>query len=438
MNLTIKINVENLNKIIWPMILLYMVKYFSLLTTKEAFLVYGVIVVMLIGFMKKIIAPRVRGLYLYLFVIGYTTAIGLISQTARNVARDLYYILPTIIMIIMGYYLFHFYKERLSITRTVVFAGAMMSTITFLKMFLDISVMSSFEGIRNNFDWCTYEIVIAFLVIFNCIFISKKRIFARWFQWYSLFIMLTNIILSLTRSAWVETAVGCLILLIVDMYAHRRYQKAMKTMGKVTLVMVLVMVFLIATAPQNITKEFVDKFAKTTEELNSEQEYKHIEDAINNWRGYEIHMAGEQFKKSNIAIELFGAGMGKGIHLEWIPYTWSDMVEFGQIPLLHNAYYTILPKAGILGVIALVWFMLGSVYTGFKYIKRKWSITTDIILLIAIEIVFLIQAYVVRGPIAQDVNLTWCLLVGWINAEIVNHRNVLNKEYREINTIQNV
>ena len=110
--------------------------------------------------------------------------------------------------------------------------------------------------------------------------------------------------------------------------------------------------------------------------------------------------------------------MGKGIALGFVPYTWKGMVENGEIPLLHNAYYTILPKGGLVGVIALIWFMFANIVTAFKVFKRKSNMKEELVLLVSISVVFLVQSYTVRGPVVQSANLSWALLIGWINAQI--------------------
>ena len=110
--------------------------------------------------------------------------------------------------------------------------------------------------------------------------------------------------------------------------------------------------------------------------------------------------------------------MGKGTHLKYVPYTWASMVQNSEIPILHNGYYTVLSKGGIVGMMALVWFMLSNVIVGLKLITKRKDIQGELLLLITIEFIFMIQTYVVRGPVAQNVNLVTAILVGWINADI--------------------
>ena len=74
---------------------------------------------------------------------------------------------------------------------------------------------------------------------------------------------------------------------------------------------------------------------------------------------------------SNFFEKIIGSGLGRGIHIDYIPYSWSEMVENNQIPLLHNGYYTVLIKIGILGVLALLTIFLSSLKKGIAGIKRR-------------------------------------------------------------------
>ena len=87
---------------------------------------------------------------------------------------------------------------------------------------------------------------------------------------------------------------------------------------------------------------------------------------MNNWRAYEMQAAIKQWISSNFFEKIIGSGLGRGIHIDYIPYSWSEMVENNQIPLLHNGYYTVLIKIGILGVLALLTIFL-------SYLKKRNS-----------------------------------------------------------------
>src|SRR5699024_3872077 len=121
--------------------------------------------------------------------------------------------------------------------------------------------------------------------------------------------------------------------------------------------------------------------------------------------------------------------MGSGIYLEYVPYTWKAMVEDNKIPLLHNGYYTILIKGGVIGIGALIWLMLGNVFLGFKLLKKRQDIKGELIIMIALEIIYLVLTAVVRGAVTQNINIVWTLLIGWISADISRKQKNLNNHF---------
>lgn len=418
MNPVIRINIDNFKKVLWTIILLGVARYYEWFSTNQIALVYVALLIIVIGFMKKIIVPNIWGLKLYLFFIVYSSVVGFLLYRTRSVVRDMYYVIPTVVLVILGYYIYCIYSKTKSIERTIVMLGTIFATLNFISMIKSPSSMSEFTTIRKTFSAGGYEILIAFLVLFLVMFIKKKRIFGKWFERYSFCIMLLDLLLTLARSVWIEAIIGCFVIIIVNAYFKHEFHSMITMLAKIVVISVIGIVVFFNFAPAEVTEEFTDKFAKSTEELDSKQEFDSTNDAINNWRAYEIQSAQKQWKESNVAVEIFGAGMGKGIALGFVPYTWKGMVENGEIPLLHNAYYTILPKGGLVGVIALIWFMFANIVTAFKVFKRKSNMKEELVLLVSISVVFLVQSYTVRGPVVQSANLSWALLIGWINAQI--------------------
>jgi hypothetical protein len=62
--------------------------------------------------------------------------------------------------------------------------------------------------------------------------------------------------------------------------------------------------------------------------------------------------------------------------------------------------------------------MLAGVVTGIRLLKKREDIQLELIILVVTSVVYMIHTYIVRGPVAQDVNITWSVLLGWINAKI--------------------
>ena len=106
--------------------------------------------------------------------------------------------------------------------------------------------------------------------------------------------------------------------------------------------------------------------------------------------------------------------MGKGVEIQYVPYSWAGVVDRNEIPLLHNGFYTMLIKGGIIGLAALLWLFMGNVKKGLYMSKHRADKVYSNIL-VAISVAAVANTYVVRGPIQQGTFLTWALLIGWIN-----------------------
>lgn len=425
MNLLIKIDLKNLKLMLWPVIVIFICESLDIFDTKVAFLIYLAMVAYLIFSLQKIVIPKIKGMWIYIFTIVYATIIGMILHGSRSVARDLYYVLPTLTLIILGYYLYMFYGSKTSLVKTLIVCGTFMSTCVWIKFLMNHSISDEYDRMKMILGEHSTEVLFIFGTMFFYMFIKQERLFNRFFRWYSFLIMLSQLALCMQRNIWASLLVGFVCTAVMTI--KKEYRRRMVRLG-ITIAIsatIVVSVFFII-APEKVTETIMDKNSRTIEEINSDIEYKNVDDAIANWRGYEIQSAEKQWKNSGILAEIFGTGMGTGIHLELVPYTWEDITTTGEIPLLHNGYYTMLNKTGVVGVIALIWFMFANVVIGYKLLKNRDDMDIEAGILISISVVYLVQTYVARGPVIQDANIVWPLIVGWVSAKSCRGQ-VLNK-----------
>ena len=169
--------------------------------------------------------------------------------------------------------------------------------------------------------------------------------------------------------------------------------------------------------PDGLTDMFMEKIAKTSVEVDTTQAIDSVKDAMNSWRAYEIQAVRKQWEESGFLVKILGAGIGTGIHIDYVPYTWREMVVNNEIPLLHNGFLTLLPKGGVVAVVALGLMFVGNAMKGYKFLKEgthaKWGIV-----LMAISIAGIATTYVARGPVQQGAFLAWGLMLGWYNARL--------------------
>lgn len=76
---------------------------------------------------RKLRVPKIQGLKLYAIFIFYSTIVGLTLYPVRNVIRDLFYIVPTVLWILIGYNLSSKNDTGKSIKKTLYAYGALIS-----------------------------------------------------------------------------------------------------------------------------------------------------------------------------------------------------------------------------------------------------------------------------------------------------------------------
>lgn len=120
------------------------------------------------------------------------------------------------------------------------------------------------------------------------------------------------------------------------------------------------------------------------------------------------------------------------IYIHYIPDQWKQTVEiqnsqFG-VTILHNTYYTLLIKGGLLSVIALLTLLFSNIIKALKVLSG--SDNENLIyatMMMIFCVLILIDAYVIRNMMDKGSEMIALLLIGWINARINNRER--NREY---------
>lgn len=358
----------------------------------------------------KIAFPRVPGLKLYVGVIAYTTLVGLCLYTTRNVIRDLYYILPTVLWIFIGASESAQNPEK-DIKRTIFLYG----TFITLKNFLFFIGKGSldFNNLRSVFGLNVYDLGFVLPISAICIFLHQEVYITKKIDRMIVALMTINVVLSLGRIAILQPMIVFTVLLFME-GREAENQTKIKKVVKLFFSITVALVALFYILPSSIKSPLMDKVLNSFDEVDSSQKITSVGSAMNNWRAYEIQSAKEQWKGEWVIPQLFGEGMGKGVEIQYVPYSWAGVVDVNEIPLLHNGFYTMLIKGGIIGLVALLWLFVGNVKKGLYMSKHRADKVYSNIL-VAISVAAVANTYVVRGPIQQGTFLTWALLIGWIN-----------------------
>lgn len=373
----------------------------------------------------RLIVPRVPGLRLYIIVIVYSAFLGFFLYNTRSVIRDLYYVLPTLVWIFVGGFIAYFdQKGHKDFFTTLFIYGGFVSIKVLIEFTFNFSV--EFSDLRTIFGQNVYDvgfimpIALIQMLFYERVYISKKV------DRFILLLMTLQIVLSFGRIAILQPLLFILTAMLVAMKSTDYRAKTLKRILALLMATVAVFAIAIYVIPDSVSVTFVDKILNTFQEVDAQQDISSVSSAMNNWRGYEIQAAQKQWTSSNMIAQIFGNGMGKGIEIQYVPYSWEGMVVNNEIPLLHNGFYTILIKGGLLGLIALIVLLVSPFLKGIKLAKFHKCDGVDCILA-GTSIAAIANTYVVRGPIQQGCFIIWALLLGWITI----HLNLEKIKYDE-------
>lgn len=358
----------------------------------------------------KFVFPSIPGLKLYVSVIAYSTFVGFHLYTTRNVIRDLYYILPTVLWIFIGASESVENPEK-NIIKTIFLYGTFIMLKNFV-IFISKGALD-FNNLRSVFGLNVYDLGFILPISAICIFLHQEVYVGKKIDRMIVALMTINVVLSLGRIAILQPMIIFTVLLFMesrDAKNQTQIKKIVKLFFSITVALVVAFYIM----PNSIKSPLMDKIMNSLDEVDSSQKITSVGSAMNNWRAYEIQSAKEQWKGEWVLSQLFGEGMGKGVEIQYVPYTWTSVVDGNEIPLLHNGFYTMLIKGGIIGLATLLWLFMGNIKKGLCMSKHRAD-KLYFNILVAVSIAAVANTYVVRGPIQQGVFLIWALLIGWIN-----------------------
>lgn len=408
-------------QIVWPLVALYMLQFFF----GAHKVVYVVSLIWLASLMVRensmiITLPRVNGLLYYSIVIVMATVIGMFSNEVRDVVKDIYYISQPVIIITIGY-LYEGLNNGKSIKRTLYLIGTFISIVTLFRVLVNIPNLTDLESVRNIANLSVYEVTFVATIMFGDKILSKKVIFGNIMDWVMLGLMVVKVIISMGRTELVSIVAMIGIILVFNVFfSKQKWTFIFKIIGIVAAVAVMVIGIYIAL-PEEAKEQFSNKINYSFQEIETDLDYDNYIDAIQHWRGFEIDQAQKQWKSSNMVTQIVGGGLGTYVKVKYLPNEFTeDMYKGHSIALLHNVYYTLLIKGGLLGMAALIWLYIANILPVFrkKYVKYR----PELIVQCAITAAMMFMSYLVMANYNVSMYITWGIMTGWTNALIRGYK----------------
>lgn len=360
--------------------------------------------------------PVRLGVVFYVIFVVFCFAVGLTRYNLRDCIRDLFYIVPTVMWIFIGCNLK--INNQKSMLKTLYLYCAIIAFNAWITFLLEPKF--NFDYLRNVFGEQVYSVGFIMPAMLVQVLVLKETIFTKSIDFFLLILMSSQCLFSFGRMSILQP----LIELFVMCFLLMRVNKSTTFLSRIFMIIGcigLVIAVALSFIPESLMNIFIDKFVRSFTEINSSQSYNLYGEAISNWRGYEIYAAKELWKSGNILEQIFGFGLGKGIKINYVPSEFK-FVTTSEIPLLHNGFFTILIKCGIVGVMSLVSIYYLSMKKGFMLMRsQNDNESFEGIILTSVVFTSIFLTYVVRGPVQQGVFIVWALLIGYIPAY---HNNV--------------
>lgn len=253
-------------------------------------------------------------------------------------------------------------------------------------------------------------------MVLNIIF-NNNYVFSKKIDNFIIVILCVHIFMSIGRVSILVPMFSVIVVLFMGKIYKENSKASFTKILTLIVVLMIIAIVVLLIIPKDILVFMKEKILETFQEIDSSQVIDSTEVAMNNWRGYEMQVAIEQWKNSSIWQQIFGSGLGKGIHIDYVPYSWENMVEKNEIPLLHNGFCTALIKTGLLGMLSLIFVFVGTACKSLKNLKRNVGNVDVNIILTVMSVGGLIYTYIANGPIAQGAFLIWGLLMGVLNTK---------------------
>ena len=174
----------------------------------------------------------------------------------------------------------------------------------------------------------------------------EKYYVGRWFDLIAKVGLPILAVISFSRTVFV-----LLLCLLLPFFCNR-----LTTLLKV-LVIIALAVMIVWNVFHDVATTFSDKVLRSFTEMSSASSNWDSWSVVNNWRGYEVYCAQDEFANYNLLEKIFGKGFGATVDAKG----YANLVTSeDSLPYLHNGYYTTLIKMGIVGVALNIgyWIML--------------------------------------------------------------------------------
>lgn len=354
----------------------------------------------------KVISPLLIIFFIGFFIGGVW--LGIRNYKIRDYIRDIFYFSAPIIFILYGSILYKKNNNKLSLYKSIIYAAIIISLRHCLLIVINFNRIFTGLGSRGIGGLQSSVTVVGIVLVLFLesdellqIITSKKRIIL------VKILLIASFILYLSRTDFI-ILIG-FILIYFFMNKNIKFSYVVKVILKLLILAIIIVKFI----PDNMINEFMSKTTKIFTEISSSSEKNWNFETINNdWRGYEIYQTKLAIKNGNFVEQSFGFGFGKNINIDSKIYL--EGKEYTELAILHNGYYYVMFKCGLIGGILLVLFMLNILIKNIKRMLR-YRASFEYKLLVGSTMWMLLSTYVVTGIFNISISFVYMIILGYLN-----------------------
>lgn len=344
-------------------------------------------------------------------VIALAGISGAAGRPAYDAAKDLWYVSNAVLPVVLGYVIAQRIPGLRQAMRIFLAASAAVAAIHVLQFLWNPSYLAeSFVDIRSLVSPGYLLTVLGFIIVVGQARFRLNLVGSR-AAWLTGALCFASVVLSFSRTYWLALATGTAVVM-----AAGNLRKYLRFAGMLAALALLVLA--VSTADRRAGGDdgevsFAGKVLNSLEELKV-VELTSMADINQFWRGFESYRALQTYVSGSAIERLIGRGFGATVDLGFV-MTLADQ-EFESIPVLHNGYFYLLVKTGIIGLAAYLFFLGQSFRSGYyaarqlNQVKRFAGILLAAATLIVAETTLVITGLFSKGALLQTALLLGVLL----------------------------
>lgn len=367
----------------------------------------GIVFVLMVMVKSKMIIRTSTNAYVYIVLTIIAIVASLLNGTVRIyvLIRGASYLLPFFFALQLGAYVYDTGINEKRLIQIIVYSGLTYTIYYFVQTILNFTL--SFSSFRENrvssyLIACTAVIMITYKL-------HNELVFNRTKDNVIFILALIGSLINFSRASLLIIGITTVInILIVG--RKKSYFSKVLGLAFVIVIIICIVIFYASTHPGSILADYTDLLRIGIMQFIGGIETNTRYEIVHNWRNHENNMALEQFMNCDLFQKLIGQGF-RGVYVGSYASLVMGNGESGYIPLLHNAYYTILTYSGVLGLGLYVISQLRLVIKIQHDIKNDETVFNCIVFCLMLSLY--LSATIIRGFIGKNILIEIGIVMGY-------------------------